>query len=174
MGLKQIREEIDAIDSQMKELFQKRMELSRQVIESKKQTKAAVYVPEREQEVLEICSDKVAEELVSGIKAFFRKIMEISRNYQYAQLVEEEAELMKLLQKEGSVSLCFDCPQGSGQFASCLSVLTDSGLTPEEILAERQGDAYHCRIRISGDFSVKSAKAAALFVRKETEHFTIN
>ena len=66
MGLKQIREEIDAIDSQMKELFQTRMELSRQVIESKKQTKAAVYVPEREQEVLETCSDKVAEELVSG------------------------------------------------------------------------------------------------------------
>ena len=88
--------------------------------------------------------------------------------------MEEDAELKKLPQKEGSVSLSFDCPQGSGQFASCLSVLTDSGLTPEEILAERQGDACHCRIRISGDFSVESAKAAALFVRKETEHFTIN
>ena len=32
MGLKQIREEIDAIDSQMKELFQTRMELSRHEI----------------------------------------------------------------------------------------------------------------------------------------------
>ena len=166
MGLKQIREEIDAIDSQMKELFQTRMELSRQVIESKKQTKAAVYVPEREQEVLETCSDKVAEELVSGIKAFFRKIMEISRSYQYAQLVEEDAELKKLPQKEGSVSLSFDCPQGRWP--------PYSELTLEEILAERQGDACHCRIRISGDFSVESAKAAALFVRKETEHFRIN
>ena len=52
MELKEIRQKIDAVDGQMKELFLKRMELSGRVAEAKRRTGGAVYVKEREAEVL--------------------------------------------------------------------------------------------------------------------------
>jgi len=51
MGLDEIRQKIDVIDTQMKELFLARMDLSAQVIAVKKENGGAVYVPEREKEI---------------------------------------------------------------------------------------------------------------------------
>ena len=48
MTLEEIREEIDAIDRQMKALFIKRMDCARQVAETKAKTGGDVYVAERE------------------------------------------------------------------------------------------------------------------------------
>lgn len=64
MELKEIRQKIDAVDGQMKELFLKRMELSGRVAEAKRRTGGAVYVKEREAEVLALRSDGVSAELL--------------------------------------------------------------------------------------------------------------
>ena len=71
MELKEIRQKIDAVDGQMKELFLKRMELSGRVAEAKRRTGGAVYVKEREAEVLALRSDGVSAELIPECTAFF-------------------------------------------------------------------------------------------------------
>lgn len=53
MDLNQIRVEIDSVDKQIVELFQKRMELSGEVAESKRGTGKAIYDRQRELEKLE-------------------------------------------------------------------------------------------------------------------------
>ena len=53
MGLGEIRKEIDEVDNGLKELFKKRMEISERIIEDKMQSGAAIYNPEREQEILD-------------------------------------------------------------------------------------------------------------------------
>ena len=52
MTLEEIRVEIDAVDTEMKPLFLRRMECSRQVAEAKEKSGGDVYVPEREKVVI--------------------------------------------------------------------------------------------------------------------------
>ena len=51
--LKQCRIEIDAIDQQLMELFEKRMALSKSVVEYKIENNLEIFQPEREREVIE-------------------------------------------------------------------------------------------------------------------------
>ena len=51
--LKQCRIEIDAIDQQLMELFEKRMALSKSVVEYKIENHLEIFQPEREREVIE-------------------------------------------------------------------------------------------------------------------------
>ena len=51
--LKQCRMEIDAIDQQLMELFEKRMALSKSVVEYKIENHLEIFQPEREREVIE-------------------------------------------------------------------------------------------------------------------------
>ena len=96
MGLDEIRQKIDVIDTQMKELFLARMDLSAQVIAVKKENGGAVYVPEREKEVIEKRSAQVETEKLPEYQMFVRQVMAISRTYQYAQIADMAEELAVL------------------------------------------------------------------------------
>ena len=52
-NLTEIREEIDSIDNELLELFNKRMKLVQRVGEIKHKDKSAIYRPERERDILE-------------------------------------------------------------------------------------------------------------------------
>lgn len=173
MDLEEIRQEINFVDEQMKELFLKRMELSYHVIENKKRTKGAVYVPEREQEILAARTNGVSDEYRQECKTFFQQMMEISRAYQYSKLTDDSEKRNIFLDKEGEILFTFTCTKGEQQLRACIMAVLSSSLLAEKILAEKTESGYCCSLRISGDFSSKRARAAILQIAEETEDVQI-
>lgn len=89
MDLQELRDEIDRIDRQMTELFEKRMEISSQVAEYKINTGMKVFDQERERKVIQKVKELTHSEFNShGIEELFQQIMAMSRKLQY-QLLEK-------------------------------------------------------------------------------------
>lgn len=167
MGLEEIRQKIDRIDEQMKELFLQRMDLSREVIEHKKLTGAPVYAAEREREILDVRTSGANEEQLSSCKAFFQHMMEISRSYQYSKITEKTEKLHGLPDGEGKAVVSFSCKDGGGQMAVFLNAAMLAGLRVEEAEAKRREETLICRLCLYGDFSSEAAKAAVLQMLEE-------
>ncbi len=84
MDLDQIRNQIDQVDRQIVELFQKRMELAGEVAANKRETGKAIYDHQREVEKLERLGTLANSEFNRrSIEELFLQIMSISRRYQY-------------------------------------------------------------------------------------------
>ena len=90
MGLSEIREKIDELDCEMKKLFLKRMGLAEQVALIKAETGAAIYVPEREQEIVEKQTGDVPQEYRKVYTAFIKEVMALSRMVQKEKIASLE------------------------------------------------------------------------------------
>ena len=78
------REEIDAVDRQIVELIEKRMDLALEVAKYKMSTGKPIYDRERELQKLEKLGSMASSEFnAKGIQELFLQIMSISRRYQY-------------------------------------------------------------------------------------------
>ena len=96
MDLLELRERIDTIDAQIVELYEQRMEISRQVAEYKISTGKRVLDRQREQEKLSRVRALTHNEINScGIRELFEQIMSMSRKLQY-QLLTEKGSIGKL------------------------------------------------------------------------------
>lgn len=80
--LLEIREEINNIDDQIITLWKKRMALSLQIAEYKKENNLPVLDEKREKELLDRISNLAGEELGAYSRELYEKIMSISRLYQ--------------------------------------------------------------------------------------------
>lgn len=81
------RQQIDEIDSQIVELFEKRMDVANEVAKYKMETGKPVYDKEREEQKLEkLGSMSHGEFNERAVKELFSQIMSISRKYQYGVL----------------------------------------------------------------------------------------
>ncbi|MBR5283988.1 MAG: chorismate mutase [Clostridia bacterium] len=83
MNLDTLRTEIDEIDRQLVDLFCRRMDVSRRVAEYKKANGLPVYVPAREQAILEKLGNLAGEDFGPSVQALYGHIFEISRAYQH-------------------------------------------------------------------------------------------
>jgi chorismate mutase/prephenate dehydratase len=108
LDLQQMREEIDSIDSQLVQLFEKRMEITSNVARYKIETGKKVLDPEREKQKLEAISKLVQkEENKHGINELFTQIMADSRKGQYmlleamGQTLREDYEAVDRINTEG-------------------------------------------------------------------------
>lgn len=82
-NLDDIRKRINAIDSQMVELFEKRMEESRKVLEYKMANSLAISDPAREAEVIRLNSTKVSDDTIREYYINFEQnLMDLSKAYQ--------------------------------------------------------------------------------------------
>ena len=89
MDLTDLRRQIDVIDSQIVELYEKRMEISSQVAEYKIKTGKKVFDKAREEEKLRKVKALTHNEFNShGIGELFEQIMSMSRKLQYRLLAE--------------------------------------------------------------------------------------
>lgn len=89
MDLLELRQQIDTIDRQIVELFEQRMDVSRQVAEYKIATGKKVFDRQREAEKLAAVKAMTHNEFNShGIEELFEQIMSISRKKQYQLLAE--------------------------------------------------------------------------------------
>ncbi len=90
MDLTKLREQIDAIDGQIVELYEQRMEISRQVAEYKIETGKKVFDKEREAQKIRSVKSMTHNEFNShGIEELFEQIMSMSRKLQYQMLTEK-------------------------------------------------------------------------------------
>ena len=88
MELSDIRKEIDAVDAEIKELFQKRMQLADEVAKVKAETNDAIYKPDREMAIIDNQSAGLDKSIKQEYKALIKRVMEISRKYQYGRTLE--------------------------------------------------------------------------------------
>ncbi len=86
MQLDKIRQDIDAVDNSLAELFVRRMALAKQVGEEKAAQGLPVVNSAREKQILSRVGDLFPEELKLYGKQFFETLFETSKAYQYAAL----------------------------------------------------------------------------------------
>ena len=106
MELTDIRNEIDAIDEQMVQLFCQRMALSAQVADYKKANNLPIFVPARERAILQKVAAQSGSEFENYTRTLYSTLFELSRSYQskrntevsplYAQITEAIENTSKL------------------------------------------------------------------------------
>ena len=82
MELRDMREQIDEIDDELVRLFAKRMAISAQVADYKKERKMPIYVPTREREILQEVAKKAGPDMANYSRVLYSLIFELSRSYQ--------------------------------------------------------------------------------------------
>lgn len=87
LDLNVIREEIDVLDKEIQQLFEKRMDLASQVADYKIATGKPVYDKVREDQKLKVFRNRANNDFnATGIQELFKQIMGMSRKYQYQKL----------------------------------------------------------------------------------------
>lgn len=85
--LLELRDEIDAIDSEMVALYERRMKIAQEVAEYKISVGKPVFDKEREQSKLRVLREKVQGDFLKrGVQELFEQIMSMSRKRQYQLL----------------------------------------------------------------------------------------
>lgn len=82
MDINELREQIDIIDDALVRLFVKRMHMSAQIADYKVQHKLPIYVPSRENEILQVVGEKSGPDLANYTLELYSLIFELSRSYQ--------------------------------------------------------------------------------------------
>lgn len=82
MDICELRQQIDEIDKELVDLFIKRMGLSAQVAQYKKEKDLPIYVPAREQEILSALASQAGPEMVAYVAGLYETIFTLSRDYQ--------------------------------------------------------------------------------------------
>ena len=96
MDLLDLRNQLDVIDREIVELYEKRMDICKQVAEYKISTGKKVFDKQREMEKLTTVKSMTHNEFnAHGIQELFEQIMSMSRKLQY-QLLTENGSLGKL------------------------------------------------------------------------------
>ena len=82
MDIKELRSQIDAIDDELVQLFCRRMEVSEQIAQYKRENKLPILVPAREREKLQDVSGKAGTDMANYTRVLYSMIFELSRSYQ--------------------------------------------------------------------------------------------
>lgn len=82
MDIKELRQEIDAIDDQIVKLFADRMEVSARIADYKKANELPIYVPAREREKLRDVAEKAGPDMANYTQVLYSMLFELSRSYQ--------------------------------------------------------------------------------------------
>ncbi len=86
MELSELRQQIDEIDRELVSLFTRRMSVSADVAEYKRQTGMNVLDPSRERALLGKVSELAGEDLEEYTRTLYATILELSRSYQHKRL----------------------------------------------------------------------------------------
>lgn len=84
MTLDDVRIHIDSVDRELRRLIEKRMDLAHNVADAKLATGDKIYKPDREQIVISRLTDNTRPDIIRQYTALIKKIMLVSREYQYS------------------------------------------------------------------------------------------
>ena len=115
MTLNKLRNEIDEIDLKIKELFLQRMRVAEEVAENKSKTGDKILKTRREEEVIQKLTQDMDMEWRLSYSSFLKKIMEVSRTFQYRKMLELGVDFkLDFQEKEPTVDkICYQGLQGS-------------------------------------------------------------
>lgn len=105
MDLKELRNNIDRIDSELVKLFQERMEIAAQVAKYKQENNLPVFNREREREVLNSVTARVSPEFEGYTKTLYETIFNLSRSYQ-KKLIKPHSSVSKLIEEVTAQTPC--------------------------------------------------------------------
>ena len=80
--LELMRKKIDEIDDKLLLLFKERLEVSKKIGLLKKKHNMKIFDPQREQEIIDNCTQNVNEDEKLYIDKFLRNLMDISKEVQ--------------------------------------------------------------------------------------------
>ena len=89
MSIDKLRADIDGIDSQLIDLFERRMQIALEVARYKKESGKPVFDNSRERQLLHKVSGEIDADLEVYIRVFFSMLMDLSRSYQHKFLTDE-------------------------------------------------------------------------------------
>lgn len=98
MDISELRSQIDQIDASLVELFCKRMAISAQISDYKKERNLPIYVPAREREILAEVGKIAGPDMANYSKVLYSLIFELSRSYQ-SKLSDTSSELHDTISK---------------------------------------------------------------------------
>ena len=87
--LPEIRQDINRVDSAIRELFLLRMSLALEVAKTKAQSDDKIYKPDREAEIVEKRSAGMKEELQLKYVSLLQSMIRASREYQYSEILRQ-------------------------------------------------------------------------------------
>lgn len=180
MTLSKIRERIDQIDPQMKELFLQRMEAAKCVAEMKYASGDEVYKAERELEIISRLTRDVEPELEKEYTLFLKKLMEIARMYEYGLIYEKNPNVMEALlqdvkeSQDGQVKIQFQDEEQSGSALKVLSAIRDYGFQVKQVtFSEECSDEGKVEVSLCGNIEDKEMKKMLYQLLKETKEFKV-
>jgi Prephenate dehydratase len=91
MDLSQIRQNIDSIDDQIKDLFEKRMNLASEVADYKRQNNMPVLNTKREREIISRVTEGQDDTLAGYTKILYTTLFDLSRSFQNRKLNADSA-----------------------------------------------------------------------------------
>ena len=80
--LELMRKKIDEIDDKLLVLFKERLEVSKKIGLLKKKHNMKIFDPQREQEIIDSCTQNISEEERIYVEKFLRNLMDISKEVQ--------------------------------------------------------------------------------------------
>ena len=80
--LELMRKKIDEIDDKLLVLFKERLEVSKKIGLLKKKHKMEIFDPQREQEIIDGCTQNISEDEKVYVEKFLRNLMDISKEVQ--------------------------------------------------------------------------------------------
>ena len=80
--LELMRKKIDEIDDKLLALFKERLEVSKKIGLLKKKYKMEIFDPQREQEIIDGCTQNIGEDEKVYVEKFLRNLMDISKEVQ--------------------------------------------------------------------------------------------
>ncbi len=98
MELKEIRKEIDKLDDELLQVFEKRMNLSKLVAQTKQEKGLPVFDSSREREILCNITSKASREISNYAGALYNTVFSLSRSYQ-KKIINQDSEIKKRIEE---------------------------------------------------------------------------
>lgn len=132
MTLNELRMKIDKIDLKIKELFLQRMKVAEEVAFSKSKTGDKILKPEREEEIIALLTEDMDGEWKLSYASFLKKVMEVSRTFQYRKMLALGAAFQVAFQEEEEVieRVCYQGLQGSYSELAAGNIFPEAGGSP--------------------------------------------
>ena len=132
MTLDELRLKIDDIDLKIKELFIRRMEAAEEIAESKRKTGDKILKPEREDQVILRLTEGMDGEIKLSYSSFLKKIMEVSRTFQYRKMLELGADFKLDFMEHNPMAekICYQGLPGSYSEMAAGNIFPDAESSP--------------------------------------------
>lgn len=158
MSLDNIRKEIDETDKALFKLFERRMELAGEVAAAKIQTGDSIYKPDREQAVIDRFKNGAADHMRIYYETFIRRVMLISREYQYS-IISEGREIID----DNELLISFRYKEGWPD--NIISAISDLGAVITDF--NKDGSTY--TIKLKNNIGVDKIKALLTLIECESD-----